>query len=402
MRRFKRTFEKFIEGCLAISGSLTSITILLIILFLFRESMGLFKSPMVEEGYVLAIHRSNSVEGLVSEEIKDIFDMNITSWSEVGGKAEDIVVFRLGDITQYVSEEALGENMEYLPAALSRVVDSIPGIIAFLPKQYIEADFAGKIIKTGNIHPKDFFGGKEWYPTAQPAPQFGILPLILGTLWVSLAAILFSLPFGIAVAIYLAEIASLRMRNILKPIIELLAGIPSVVFGFFGLVVLVPFIQKTFNLPVGESGLAGALILAIMALPTIITVAEDALRSTPRAMKEASLALGATHWQTVYRVIIPYSLSGIMAAAVLGIGRAIGETMAVLMVTGNAAVIPHSLLNPVRTSPATIAAELGEAPNGGTHYQALFALGAILFLITLIISISVELILAKQHKNSAL
>lgn len=402
MRGLRRYFEKLIEGCLLISGSLTSIAILLIVLFLFRESMGLFKSPVVEEGYILALHPSNLVDKLAPGEIKDIFDAKITSWSEVGGKAEDIVVFRLGDITQYVSEESLGENMEYLPSALSRVVDSIPGIIAFLPEQYIEADFAGKIIKKEKIHPKDFFGGKEWYPTAQPAPQFGILPLILGTLWVSLAAILFSLPFGIAVAIYLAEIASLRMRNILKPIIELLAGIPSVVFGFFGLVVLVPFIQKTFNLPVGESGLAGALILAIMALPTIITVAEDALRSTPRAMKEASLALGATHWQTVYRVIIPYSLSGIMAAAVLGIGRAIGETMAVLMVTGNAAVIPHSLLNPVRTIPATIAAELGEAPNGGTHYQALFALGAILFLITLIISISVEFILSKQHKNSTL
>ena len=209
----------------------------------------------------------------------------------------------------------------------------------------------------------------------------------MGTLLVSIGAIVLSLPFGIAVAIYMAEIANKRTRDLLKPIIELLAGIPSVVYGFFGLVVIVPLIQKTFDLPVG---------LAIMALPTIITVAEDAMRTTPRAMKEASLALGATQWQTIYKVIIPYSISGITSAVVLGIGRAIGETMAVLMVTGNAAVIPTSFFEPVRTIPATIAAELGEAPAGGAHYEALFLLGAVLFLITLILSISVEYISSKR------
>jgi phosphate transport system permease protein len=161
-------------------------------------------------------------------------------------------------------------------------------------------------------------------------------------------------------------------------------------------VVLVPLIQKAFGLPVGETGLTGSIILAIMALPTIKSEAEDAMRNTPRTMREASLALGATHWQTIYRVVIPYSASGISAAVVLGIGRAIGETMAVLMVTGNAAVMPTTLLEPVRTIPATIAAELGEAPAGGAHYQALFMLGCILFLITLIISISAEMISKKQ------
>ena len=176
----------------------------------------------------------------------------------------------------------------------------------------------------------------------------------------------------------------------------LLAGIPSVVYGFFGLVVIVPLIQKTLDLPVGETAFAGSVVLAIMALPTIITVAEDAMRTTPRAMKEASLALGATQWQTIYKVIIPYSISGITSAVVLGIGRAIGETMAVLMVTGNAAVIPTSFFEPVRTIPATIAAELGEAPAGGAHYQALFMLGAVLFLITLGLSIAVEYISSKR------
>jgi phosphate transport system permease protein len=163
--------------------------------------------------------------------------------------------------------------------------------------------------------------------------------------------------------------------------------------------VLVPFIQRFFNLAVGETALAGCIILAIMALPTIITISEDAIRTTPVEMKEASLALGASRWQTIIRVILPYSRSGIIAASILGIGRAIGETMAVLMVTGNASVIPTSFLQPVRTIPATIAAELGEAPYGGVHFKALFALGIILFIITFTFNILVELAKARKIKN---
>ena len=180
----------------------------------------------------------------------------------------------------------------------------------------------------------------------------------------------------------MSEVASPKVRNFLKPVIELLNGIPSVVYGFFGLIIIVPLLQQVFGLPVGESGLAGSIVLAIMALPTIVTVAEDAMRNCPRTLREASLALGATKWQTIYKVVIPSSMSGIASGVVLGIGRAVGETMAVLMVTGNAAVIPTSILEPLRTIPATIAAELGEAPAGGAHYQSLFLLGVILFFIT--------------------
>ncbi|MDD2797235.1 MAG: phosphate ABC transporter permease subunit PstC [Bacteroidales bacterium] len=392
----KRFLEKLAEGALLLSGSITSITILLIVLFLFKEASGLFRSPVIEEGYVIALNKANTVKSLSSYEIKEIFDGEISNWAELGGKDEAIEVVRLSDLTNYYTEEELGAEFENIPAKASELTASHPGIVLFLPKQYLAKKFDGITLDKETIHPGDFFGGKEWYPTASPSAQFGLLPLLLGTLWVSLGAILLSLPFGIAVAVYLAEIATMRVRNILKPIIELLAGIPSVVYGFFGLVVLVPFLQKIFQLPVGETALAGSVVLAIMALPTIITVAEDAMRTTPRAMKEASLALGATHWQTIYKVIIPYSKSGITSAAVLGIGRAIGETMAVLMVTGNAAVIPHTLLEPVRTIPATIAAELGEAASGSAHYQALFALGCILFLITMVLSISVEFISKKQ------
>ena len=374
MRKF---IEKLVEGGFLISGSVSSFTILLIIVFLFKEAAGLFNSPEVEEGYILAVNQENPVEHLSPEQIMDVFDANITNWEDLNGENQDILVFRFSDLTNYYT-------------------DKEPGIIAFFPEQYKSENFTGKIISGATIKPSEFFGGTKWYPTSTPAPIFGLIPLLLGTLLVSIGAIALSLPFGVAVAIYMAEIANTKTRNLLKPLIELLAGIPSVVYGFFGLVVIVPLIQKTLDLPVGETAFAGSVVLAIMALPTIITVAEDAMRTTPRAMKEASLALGATQWQTIYKVIIPYSISGITSAVVLGIGRAIGETMAVLMVTGNAAVIPTSFFEPVRTIPATIAAELGEAPAGGAHYQALFMLGAVLFLITLGLSIAVEYISSKR------
>ena len=396
MRRF---FEIIVEKILLASGTITSIAILMIIIFLFRQGAGLFDSPVVEEGYSLVVNKTNPVDHLTPKEIKNIFDEEIINWGQVGGTNQDIIVFRLGDITKYVSEDELGDDFQFVPEAISRIISENPAMIGFVPSPYIEDGFQGKILDLGNIKVSDYFLGEEWFPTAQPAPLFGIKPLVMGTLWVSIAAILFALPFGIAVAIFMAELASPRVRNLLKPIIELLAGIPSVVYGFFGLVVIVPLIQKLFDLPVGETGLAGAIILAIMALPTIISVAEDSIRTVPLSTKEASLALGASHMQTIFRVTIPYCISGIMAAIVLGIGRAIGETMAVLMVTGNSAVIPTTLLEPVRTIPATIAAELGEAPNGGAHYEALFMLGVILFIITLIISITVELISAKQYKQ---
>lgn len=392
----RKFIEKLIEGGLRISGGVTSFTILLIIFFLFKEAGGLFQSPEIEEGYVLAVNKENPVGHLSPEQIMDIFDANITNWKDIDGKDQEILVFRFSDLTNYYTEEELGDEFQFVAEKISELVSKEPGIIAFFPEQYQAEPFQGKIISGASITPSEFFAGTKWYPTATPAPIFGLIPLLLGTLLVSIGAIVIALPFGLAVAIYLAEIANTKTRKLLKPVIELLAGIPSVVYGFFGLVVIVPLIQQVFNLPVGETAFAGSLVLAIMALPTIITVAEDSMRTTPRAMKEASLALGATQWQTIYKVIIPYSISGITSAVVLGIGRAIGETMAVLMVTGNAAIIPTSFFEPVRTIPATIAAELGEAPAGGAHYQALFLLGAVLFLITLVLSVAVEYISSKR------
>ena len=392
----KKIIEKIIEGILACSGFVTSLTIVLIVLFLFSEALGLFSSKVIEEGYVLALNKGNTVNVLTPDQIKDVFDEEITNWKDLGGKDEPIKVFRLEDITRYYTEEQLGAAYEHAGACITELVERTPGIVAFVPEQFIVHSDEVRLVKDNTISVKDVFAGAEWFPTATPSPLFGFLPLITGTLWVSLFAILFALPFGLAVAVYMSEVANLKVRNFLKPIIELLSGIPSVVYGFFGLIVIVPLLQQTFDLPVGESGLAGSIVLAIMALPTIVTVTEDAMRNCPRAMREASLALGASQWQTIYKVVIPYSISGITSGVVLGIGRAVGETMAVLMVTGNAAVIPTSILEPLRTIPATIAAELGEAPAGGAHYQALFLLGVVLFFISLLINFTVE---AVSHRK---
>jgi phosphate transport system permease protein len=389
---YKKISEKIIEGLLMLSGTITSLTVLLIVFFLFKEGVGVFNKKPVDDGVVIAINKSNNVGELTALQLKNIFDQKITNWSELGAKPDSIILFRMEDITNYYTEAQLGANFENMPMCINRVVDSLPGVIAFFNEKYLAKDFKGKQLMIENIKVSEFLNGREWLPTAQPTALLGVKPLILGTLWVSFGAILLALPLGLAAAIYLSEIADDRTRKILKPLIELLAGIPSVVYGFFGLVIIVPLIQKTFNLPVGETALAGSIILGIMALPTIITISEDAMRNTPRAMKEASLALGASKWQTIYKVVVPFSASGITAGAILGIGRAIGETMAVLMVTGNAAVIPHTILEPVRTIPATIAAELGEVATGGLHYKALFALGCILFLITLFINLIVEFI----------
>lgn len=392
----KRIWEKIVEGMLTCSGFVTSLTILLIVVFLFAQALGLFNKKVIEEGYVLAVNKANPVEELNAAQIKDVFDEEITNWKDLGGQDVHIHIFRLEDINVYFSEEELGEGYENAPRCIGKLVASHPGIIAFVPSGFIEKDFPGRLLKDEKISFQEVFAGKEWFPTATPAPQFGFVPLVAGTLWVSFFAILFALPFGLSVSIYMSEVADKRMRDFLKPVIELLNGIPSVVYGFFGLIVIVPLIQKVFHLPVGETGLAGSIVLAIMALPTIITVSEDAMRNCPRAMREASLALGATRWQTIYKVVMPFSISGITSGVVLGIGRAIGETMAVLMVTGNAAVIPTTILEPLRTIPATIAAELGEAPAGGAHYEALFLLGVVLFFITLLINMSVEYISSRS------
>ncbi len=246
------------------------------------------------------------------------------------------------------------------------------------------------------VLPSNFIFGKSWYPISEPA-QLGILPLILGSLLVTLGAAVISIPIGVACAVYIAEIAPQNIKEILKGGIELLAAIPSVVLGFIGMVTIVPWVKTIFHLPTGLTALAGSIMLAFMAMPTIVSIAEDALYSIPKTYKEGALALGATHWQAIYRVMLPAASSGILAAVMLGIGRVIGETMAVMMITGNSAVIPNSILQPVRTLTATIAAEMGEAVVGSEHYFALFAIGIVLFIISFAINVTADLFLHKPR-----
>jgi len=232
----------------------------------------------------------------------------------------------------------------------------------------------------------DFLLGLEWYPTADP-PLFGIFPLIFGSLVVTLISTIIAVPLGVLSAIYIAEIAPASLKEILKSIIELLAGLPSVILGFFGMIVVAPWLQDTFDLPTGLNIINASVILAIMAIPTISSISEDALYAVPREFKEASYALGATKFETITKVILPAALSGVSTAVILGMSRAIGETMVVLMVAGGAAAIPESLFDSVRPMPASIAAEMGEAPYRSLHYQALFATGMVLFALTLIFNL---------------
>ena len=227
-----------------------------------------------------------------------------------------------------------------------------------------------------------FIFGSAWYPTYDP-PEYGIWPLIVGSLVVTLFACLIAVPLGVLSAIYISEIAPGAIKEYLKSIIELLAGLPSVVLGFFGMVIVAPWLQETFDLPTGLNIINASVMLAIMAIPTISSISEDAIYAVPREFKEASYALGATKYETIIKVIVPAALSGISTAVILGMARAIGETMVVLMVAGGAAAIPQSIFDSVRPMPASIAAEMGEAPFGSGHYHALFATGIVLFFVTL-------------------
>jgi phosphate transport system permease protein len=242
-----------------------------------------------------------------------------------------------------------------------------------------------------------FLFGRYWYPTSDP-PDFGILPLIVGSMAVTALSAAISIPLGVMSAIYIAEIASHRLREIVKPIVELLAALPSVVIGFFGMVVVAPFLQNLLNLPTGLNLFNASLMLAFMSIPTICSISEDAIYSVPVEVKEASLALGATHWETISRVTIPGALSGISTSIILGMSRAIGETMVVLMVAGGAAMIPTSIFDPVRPMPASIAAEMAEAPFRSEHYHALFAIGIVLFAFTLVFNLVADHI-AHRYKQ---
>jgi phosphate transport system permease protein len=250
-----------------------------------------------------------------------------------------------------------------------------------------------------DIKLSEFLLKTNWDPTSPEKAEYGILSMVVSTLMVTGGALLIAVPIGIGVAAYLSDVAHWRVREILKPVVEILAGIPSVVVGFLGIVLFGPLIARVFHTGHGLNAVNGSVLLAIMALPTIISISEDALSAVPAAYGEASLALGASSWQTLVRVKLPAGLSGIIAATMLGMGRAIGETMTVLMATGNARAFPHGFLESVRTMTAGIAIELGEVPYYTTHYYALFAIGLVLFIMTFAVNMAADVVLRKYQEK---
>jgi phosphate transport system permease protein len=239
--------------------------------------------------------------------------------------------------------------------------------------------------------------GTRWYPIED---NFGLLPLIIGSLVVTVGAALIAVPLGVATAVFVAEVAPRWAREVLKPFIEVLAGLPSVMLGFLGIIILAPQLYAALNLPTGLTAFTGAVLLAWIALPTIVSVAEDALDAVPQTYREAALALGATRWQTIWRVTLPAARSGVLIGVMLGVGRALGETMAVMMVTGNAPVVDFALFSPVRTMTATIAAEMGEVASGSAHYHTLFFIGIVLFLISLAVNLSTASVVFRQRTRA--
>ncbi|MEO0085936.1 MAG: phosphate ABC transporter permease subunit PstC [candidate division WOR-3 bacterium] len=277
-------------------------------------------------------------------------------------------------------------------AVLSAAV--LLGILVFL------ALLGARLFK--DVSPPRFFFDTVWNPDAYGEPRYGLVPLLVGSVMTTLLALVVAVPVGIAGAVFISERLKGTVRTAVKTIVELFAGFPSVVLGFFGLVVLAPFISRLFHVPSGLNLLNASVLLGLMSLPTIISVSDDALRVVPQSYREAAYALGATPWQTAIRVVLPAARSGILAGTMLGFGRAVGETMAVLMVAGNAPIIPKSLFDPVRTITATIAVELGETPFNTSHFFALFALGLVLFVVALATNLIAESLIRREKRSFTL
>jgi len=282
-----------------------------------------------------------------------------------------------------LSERAL-EVLIYL-CGISAII-FVLGIFFFVFKE------AFPLLGNAKFSLRQFLFSEQWYPTSEVNKRYGVLAMIAGTFSVTALAMAIAVPFGLGAAIYLSEFCGAKSKETLKIVIELLAAIPSVVWGFVGLTVMSRLIVKWTGAPVGVNILNGGIILALMSVPIIVSIGEDALKAVPDSYREAALALGATRWQQIHRVLLPAARTGLLAAVLLGVGRGVGETMAVLMATGHAVHIPHSILDSVRTLTANIAAELGEAPANSAHYQVLFLTGVLLFLMTFLVNLAADLI----------
>ncbi|MDW8236126.1 MAG: phosphate ABC transporter permease subunit PstC [Bacteroidia bacterium] len=372
------------QKAFAAAGWSTLLVLVGLTVFLFREGLpALTEVPY--SGLVFAVHTHNPLIRLDGSAVRALAQGKI-SWKALGGPDTEAVVVHLANLERYVGRTASVQRIQQKLDSLAQ----LPGILFVLPPLLVPK--STKVITISWNGWKEIFLSARWSPTYEPVPAVGIIALLVGSLWVSTIGLLVVIPIGVAMAIYVVEFLPKRLYYGVKVLWELLAGLPSVVVGFWGMVVVVPWVQRVFHLSAGETALTAGLLLGWMTLPLMASLVEEALQTIPRLLIESSYGLGATRWQTIWRLKLRYILPSIATASLLSAGRILGETMVVLMVSGNAPTLSFSPSEPVRTLPATLAAELGEAPTGSYHYHVLFLLGSLLFLITLALNIIAYLI----------
>lgn len=360
-----------------------------LVLFLLREGLpALWKTPY--EGLTYAVHPQNPCTRLSPEAVQALL-RGETTWAALGGPETPVVPVHMANLDRYVPAHASASLLRGVLDSLA----TLPGALFALPPSLLPAHT--KPISVPWKGWKALFTSVRWSPTYEPIPSVGVWPLLIGSLWVSAIGLLVVVPLGLAMAVYVVEFLPKKLYYAIKMLWEVLAGLPSVVVGFWGLMVLVPWIQKLFHLEDGETALTAGLLLGWMTLPLMASLVEEALQAIPPLLIESSYGLGATQWQTILRLKLPYIMPSIFTATLLAAGRILGETMVVLIVSGNAPLLSWNPLMPVRTLPATLAAELGEAPIDSYHYHVLFFLGIILFLLTLSLNALAYAIRPRTH-----
>ena len=408
-RKLKENLIKNLFLALSIT---TILTLAAIAFFLFKEAVPTFTKPYTSsiKAFVPVVNRSNQIwkNPINKSNLRDVFSGKITNWKELGGEDESIIVISYSETTPewerwmkgLLDHDHLSPNIIKVNSdkEMQDALKENSNAIGYLYRENIVRGLR-EFQLMGHIGVFDFLFGKSWYPPPNDPPSFQIFPILLASIIVTLFSAIIAVPLGVGCAIYMSEIAHYKTNEILKPVIELFAALPSVIIGFFGMVIVAPFLQKQFGIANGLNLTNASVLLAFMAVPTIASVSEDALRAVPQSLKEASYALGATKWETTRRVVVPAAFSGISSAIILGLSRSMGETMVVLMVAGGAAMIPKGLFDPVRPMTSAIAAEMGEAPRGGMHYHSLFAIGATLFILTFCFNLLADFI-SKRYKEA--
>jgi phosphate transport system permease protein len=390
----KRYGERIFVYLSKFSGYFTSVVLLLIVLVFFKEAFNLFRTPIIDDTSVLIVHSSNPIRTLDSKQINAIFSNEIDSWDELGG--DELEIIKLNYDKLGFEDSSAGSSV----ALKNKVVDLVrncKGVILIMPKALLPYELKSNVLQLTTYDLMSCLSGTIWDPTLFPSAQYGFWPLILGTLLLALLSVCIAMPLSLIVGLYISAISSPNQKLLVVSFIELIATIPSVVYGFVGLVVVVPFLQFYFEPSAVITGVTAILILAFMILPTLILSTYKAIDSVSYSFKEGAYALGVSEWQMLIKVILPASFVGILSGSLMGLVRAIGETMIVLVLVGNAKIMPVKLIQSVPNIHSSIALELNHVLVGSSHYYALFALGAVLLVLSIVITIVVEMLNRKSY-----